>query len=544
MEILNLTIPSANRFATDYINQESYMNNFFHYKFNDPFDYTKRLKELQIRNFQREELANYIEAFMERYPSSDAVKRSVEKLRQKNSAVVIGGQQAGILTGPLYTIHKIISIVAFAREKERELGIPVVPVFWIAGEDHDFLEINHVYVSSNQKIEKWSFPERVIEKKMASDIPLNKEICLKWIESIIETYGETIYTNSLLEFLEQSLKHSKTFVDFFAYMIMALFKETGLLLVDSGDRKIRNLEKEIFVRQIKGCIDITQSVLNQQDEIKKQGLKPAIELTSQTANLFYYDPSLQERILLEYNSKEGKFLGKNGAVSFSEEELIHIALTNPEYLSNNVVTRPLTQEWLFPTLAFIGGPGEIAYWAELKTVFERFEIKMPPIVPRLNITLLERSIETDLNDLGIDIKEVLSTGVQRQKELFLADIKDETIESLFLQTKKQLIDQYELIEEHAKHHNKGLIPLLNKNRSFVLKQINFMQRKFEETERLKHEIILRKFDRIETSLKPNGLPQERIWNILYFLNRYGFHLLDELLNLPYQFDGTHKLIKI
>lgn len=165
MEILNLTIPSANRFATDYINQESYMNNFFHYKYKDPSDFTKRLEELQIRNFPREELANYIENFMEQYPSSDAVKRSIEKLRQENSVVVLGGQQAGILTGPLYTIYKIISIVVLAREKEREFGIPVVPVFWIAGEDHDFLEINHVYISSNKKIEKWSFPERVIEKR-------------------------------------------------------------------------------------------------------------------------------------------------------------------------------------------------------------------------------------------------------------------------------------------------------------------------------------------------------------------------------------------
>jgi bacillithiol synthase len=544
MEILNLSIPSTNRFATDYINQESYMNQFFHYKYHDSSANLERLKELQSRNFQREELANYIQDFMERFPSSDAVKNSISKLRQENSVVVIGGQQAGILTGPLYTIHKIISIVVFAREKERELGIPVVPVFWIAGEDHDFLEINHVYVSNNQKIEKWSFPGRVIEKKMASDITLNKEICLKWIESILETFGETNYTNSLLEFLEEALKHSKTFVDFFAYMVMALFKETGLLLVDSGDRKLRHLEKEIFVRQIKGSSDITQSVIQQQEEIKKYGFIPAIELSSQAANLFYYDHLLQERILLEYDSKAGMFYGKNGTLSFSEEDLIQIALENPENLSNNVVTRPLTQEWLFPTLAFIGGPGEIAYWGELKTVFERFEIKMPPIVPRLNMTLLERSIETDLNDLGIDIKEVLSTGVHKQKESFLSTIKDEKIEALFLQTKTQLIDQYKLIENETKLHHKGLIPLLHKNQSFVLKHIEFMQQKFEESERLKHEITLRKYDRVETALKPNGLPQERIWNVLYYLNKYGFHFIDDLLNLSYQFDGTHKLIKI
>ena len=102
----------------------------------------------------RKELAECIEKYMERIPSSKEVKASLEKLKQENSAVIIGGQQAGILTGPLYSIHKVISIIALARQKEKELNIPIVPVFWIAGEDHDFQEVNHIYLEKRWRNSK------------------------------------------------------------------------------------------------------------------------------------------------------------------------------------------------------------------------------------------------------------------------------------------------------------------------------------------------------------------------------------------------------
>ena len=163
---------------------------------------------------------------------------------------------------------------------------------------------------------------------------------------------------------------------------------------------LRNLEKEIFLSQIEQVTEITKCVKEMQQEISLKGFNKMIDISDQAANLFYQDPHDKERILLEYDPKERHFIGKNGAVRLTHSELRQTAAEFPQRLSNNVVTRPITQELLFPTLAFIAGPGEIAYWAELKKAFETFSLKMPPIVPRLNITLLDRSIETDITEFG------------------------------------------------------------------------------------------------------------------------------------------------
>ena len=117
------------------------------------------------------------------------------------------------------------------------------------------------------------------------------------------------------------------------------------------------------------------SVKEVQHQLADEGFNRSIEMSDQAANIFYYDEEYKERILLEYNQVNQQFIGKNGAVRFSRKELLQIASEFPWKLSNNVVTRPITQEMLFPTLAFIAGPGEIAYWAELKQAFEHFSVK-------------------------------------------------------------------------------------------------------------------------------------------------------------------------
>ncbi|WML43605.1 bacillithiol biosynthesis cysteine-adding enzyme BshC [Neobacillus sp. PS3-40] len=544
MEIFNLSLPATNRFASNYLKQSDDIQPFFHYRFEQSSADWDRVAELKNRTFPREKVAQHIEDFMEGFPSSEFVKKSIEKLKQPNSVVVIGGQQAGILTGPLYTLHKVISIIKLAEKKERELSIPVVPVFWIAGEDHDYQEVNHVFIPMEQRVDKWIYPEKMLQKKMVSNIELNKETCLSWAQNLIENFGETNHTNLLLDFVRNQIEKSKTFVDFFANIIMELFKDYGLLIVDSGNNSLRILEKEILVQQIHHHDSITNSLIEQQKQISKKGFPITIETNEQAANLFYYDHRFNERILLEFDRLTDHFVGKNGAISFTKDELVDIANNDPSKLSNNVVTRPLTQEWLFPTIAFIAGPGEISYWAELKLVFEHFGMKMPPIVPRLNITLVDRSIETDLNELNLQVADVLTRGTNVEREQFLESIKNKDVEELFLSTKEQLLAQYSLIEEKTNLLDKGLLPLLKKNETFLMKQIDFMEMKLEESTNRKHEVTLNKFDRIALSLRPDGFPQERIWNVFYYLNQYGPNLTKDLMELPYIFDGSHKIIKV
>lgn len=544
MEIVNLILPATNKFATAYYNGTEEIQKYFHYNYQNPAHYQERLEELSGRSFMRNELANHIADFMKPFPSSQKVMESIEKLRNKDSVVVIGGQQAGILTGPLYSIHKVISIIAFARQKEKELGVPVVPVFWIAGEDHDYAEVNHIYLQNKSQLEKWVYPNKVLDKRMVTDCVLNKEVCLEWAKDIIETFGETDYTNSLIELTERAIESSETFVDFFAFIIMSLFKEQGLLLVDSGDRNFRMLEKEILSEQVKNVVKITAAVEEQQKELAGNGYSKTIDISPMAANLFYYDEEHFERILLEYDPEKGVFSGKDGLISFSEEQLILMANEQPGKLSNNVVTRPLMQESLFPTLAFIAGPGEISYWAELKKAFEEMDMKMPPIIPRINITLLERDLESDIADLNLDLQEVLLNGTSESKKAFIDLVKDRSFDVLFEDTKKQLKNNYELIEAQAKKEYKGLLPLLKKNENILLEQISFMERKIEEALHLKHDVTLRKYEQIDLSIRPSGGPQERMWNIYYFLNKYGLDFVERLMELSYEFDGRHKVVKI
>jgi bacillithiol biosynthesis cysteine-adding enzyme BshC len=543
MEMLNLSLPATNRFASDYLAQSDDIQSFFHYRFNDASEDQKRLAELNNRVIPRKEVAAYINTFMKRFPSSNAVERSIAKLKQNNSVVVIGGQQAGILTGPLYSIHKVISIIKLAEQKEKQLGVPVVPVFWIAGEDHDFQEVNHVFVPVEERADKWIYPEKMLQKKMVSDVKINKDLCLQWVHNIIKNFGETEHTKNLLEFAEEQLKSSTSFVDFFANIIMSLFKDYGLLLVDSGDASFRQLQTEFLTTQILHHRSITFSLLEQQKEIRKKSFPIAIEANERAANLFYYDQRAGERLLLEIDETE-RFVGKNGAIAFTRDELVEMAREHPEKLSNNVVTRPIMQEWLFPTLAFIAGPGEIAYWAELKLVFEHFQMKMPPIVPRLNITFLDQSVETDLCELHLNLQTVLSEGTNLEIEKFLETIKDREVDEMFSSTKEQLLAQYQLIEAKTTQLAKGLLPLLKKNEAYVLKEIDFMQNKLEEAVKKKHDVILKKYARVNLALRPDGFPQERIWNIFYYLNLFGLGFIKDLMDNYYEFDGQHKVIKL
>lgn len=544
MEIVNLTLPSINKFATAYFNGTEDIHKHFHYHYKKDNQYEERVKELQRRTFLREELAMHIAEYMKPFPTSAHVAHSLEKLKDNNSVVVIGGQQAGILTGPLYSIHKVISIISLAKQKEKELGVPVVPIFWIAGEDHDYAEVNHIYLQNKNKVEKWTYPNKVTDKRMVTDCVLNETVCKKWIEEIVEVFGETDHTKELLTFSEKAIANSNTFVDFFAFIIMELFKESGLLLVDSGNRRLRRLEKEIFLEQINHAKEITTAVVRQQEILAKDGFTNTIELSAHAANLFFYDEEHFERVLLEYDSEAKLFSGRNGTISFTYEELIDLASEHPEKLSNNVVTRPLMQESLFPTLAFIGGPGEIAYWAELKQVFDLFEMKMPPIVPRLNITLLERDIDSELADLKLDLQKVLQSGVSEERNEFLEVVKNKNFTLQFNETKKQLQQNYEKIHQLTEKEYPGLIPLLQKNEGILLEQIAFMEGKLEEALHEKHDVALRRFDKIEHSLRPLNGPQERSLNIFYFLNKYGLDFARQLTNLDFQFDGKHKVIKI
>lgn len=539
MEVESLNIPAINKFASQYLKQEEPVTSFFHYNVNSSSVYSDRMKDLASRQYEREELTECISSYMKSLPSSEKVEESLGKLRN-DAVTVIAGQQAGLMTGPLYTIHKIISVIQLARQQEAELKHPVVPVFWIAGEDHDYQEVNHIYVEKGSKLEKVGYPERVVEKKMTSHITYEKTVMKKWLHDILVMLGETEHTNQLSSELTKMIEEEEDIVRFFAHFVMSLFKDFGLLVIDSAYPLLRKLESRHFHHLIENSQSITGKVLEQQEEIRKNGYGTQLDISPIAANLFI---QLQdERALLE---REGnKFFEKSSGKAYSSLELLSILDESPESFSNNVVTRPIMQEWLFPTLAFVAGPGEIAYWGELKKAFEYVDLKMPPVVPRLNITIVEREIDKRIQDLQLTLHGVITEGVSTARNAFWKSLERPELEFEMKEIQEELLRKYEKIREQAVSIDQGLHPIIEKNLEFHLSQFDYLRNKVDRALKDKNSLTFNQFMKVENSIRPNEGPQERTWNILYFLNKYGPDFVKDLTLLEFTFDGTHKVVYI
>ncbi|CAI7726287.1 bacillithiol biosynthesis cysteine-adding enzyme BshC [Bacillus altitudinis] len=539
MQLTELSIRSQNLVIRDYIEEKKEMTAFFDYDIHSEHTWKKRYDDLMERSFPREALADYMSAYHAKFDSA-AMRENIEKIRDERSVMVVGGQQAGLLAGPLYTIHKIISIIQFAKEKESALGVPVIPVFWVAGEDHDVDEINFVYTSGEKGPVKQKLPLHHVKKTAAKRTPLHQEKTERWLRDVFSTYEESAYTNDLFDQLLRCLRKSETFTDFFEWIVCDLFEEDGLLLLNSGDFGVKPLERTLFKQIVESSDAIVARLNNTQAAMKQAGYQPIIEAGDHQANLFYeYD---DERFLIE--QENGQFSISEVGLTWTKDELLQEVEEHPERFSNNVVTRPLMQEALLPTLAFMAGHGEVNYWGELKGIFEYFDVKMAPVLPRLHVTILERHIDKKLPIRELSVEEVLTKGVKEKKDAhFQQSLPDSFVQSV-QHAKRELANVHEAMRQEALEIEPSFEQLLDKNAKFIEDQLQFVYQKVAKRVEEKEGYILRDFERIENSLKPLEAPQERIWNIMYFLNKYGPEFFKTFKNLPFSFQNKQQIVKL
>lgn len=540
MKVEEISLPNGNPFVQQYITNAYDVKRYFDYNIHDSDHLKERLSDLEERVYPREELSEYLLTFLDKFQIPEKTKENILALKEKDTYVVVGGQQAGLLTGPLYSIHKIISIIQLAKKYEEELQVKVVPVFWVAGEDHDIDEINHVYVSRNHRVKKTKlYSENT--KEMASQTNIDQKQTQKWVNDIISTLGETPYTEDVQKLLSSSLEQSDTYVDFFIRLIFELFKDTGIVLMDSGDFGIRELEAPYFTGFVNKSKFISKALMGQQDNVMKDGFVPQLQISENCANLFLNMNG--ERNLLERDGEDG-FVTKDGKLKVTHEELIHITENEPERLSNNVVTRPLMQEYLLPTLAFIGGPGELAYWGELKGVFAVNGLKMPPVFPRQMITILERHIAKEIELLQISIEDVLVNSIQDLVNEFVSSKEPVFITDEFTEAKAEMKIIHNRLKNIVEQVDRNLENFAIKNEKKINEQIDILMKKLDGSINKKYEIELYRFGRIEHSIRPNGNYQERVWGIIYYLNKYGVEFVLELLNTSLDWNMKHKVVYI
>lgn len=536
MKLESIQVPIKNRLLADYWSPNTAIHEFFEYEYNDK-SFEKRAQYLDQHAYDQKELTAIIRQFMEPLGISEKVNEHLLQLEQ-GAVTVVGGQQAGILTGPLYSVHKAISVIALAKEQSVKLQRPVVPVFWIAGEDHDLEEINHTYTVHGVDIKKRAYGERSRRKTMASETRINKESMTQLINTIVKDMGETEFTERLIKQLVDTLDKSDTFTDFFAQLMNRLFKDEGLLLIDAADFKFRQYESGNFTRIIHKNEEIARVVTEKEAELEHAGYGQPILATNEAANLFYVED--EERHLLE--RKNQHFVNLAANIKLSREEVLKIAEEHPEQLSNNVVTRPLMQEMTLPVLAFVGGPGELAYWATLKDAFSVLGLQMPIFAPRLHITLVTRHVEQLLREYRLTVAEVWEGKVLQLKEQYVADVQDTEAKRQIQTMQRDLLEKYDALQLYLEEQQLLLDKILEKNKENHLKQFEYLQQKVEQTVLNKHETTIRKFMTLQNELYPNEGFQERTYSPYQYFNEFGPMLITEMLKQNYSVGNHHYII--
>jgi bacillithiol biosynthesis cysteine-adding enzyme BshC len=526
--------------AEDYIHHPDRMDVLFESHFKDENSWDRRVKwlmEAQSPQADRNGLVQSLATYNRLVGNSSQALESINLLHDRETLVVVGGQQAGLFGGPLLVVYKAITLLQLARQMSRKLKRQVIPVFWIAGEDHDFDEVNHIhYLSAKLSVEKLKVEHPTGQRNSVSRLPLSAHAWRDAIEALEATWMDTEFKGALLQKLNDFTAEASTLSIAFARIMAMLFGEYGLVLMDSDDPNIRRLEAPMFEQLIKRNPELAAAFMQGAERVEAAGYTPQAEVSLHAANLFVFEG--EQRLLL--HREEQLYMDKKREYTYSKENLLERSRTSPELLSNNVMTRPLMQEYLFPVLSTVLGPGEIAYWALTKDAFRLFGMQMPIIAPRLEFTLLESAVikhmdkyELTLDDVIYRFEDKKQAWLNAQDTLKLSEQFDE-VRTKFLESYRPLIESLSAIHS-------GIKKLGDTNLDKILEQINYLETKASDAHKTNFDSSLRQFDRIQLSITPLAKPQERVYNVCAYLNRYGDRWLRQLIEDSIPVDGLHRV---
>lgn len=462
---------------------------------------------------------------------------NIEKLSKPETSVVIGGQQTGLFMGPLYTLYKALSVIKLARELSVRLKKDVVPVFWMASDDHDFAEINHIYLpdlgGNIQKIDnlKPDSMARLPVSKLNIAPEINKALA-----QLNEFFPKTEFSSPLLSTLTDCYRSEFSYPDAFASLMHSMLKKFGLILVDPSDRRLKQIAIPLFKKEIEEGSPITDLVLSQTELLKKHGFSAQINLHKNIYNLFYHTPQRES-----ISKEKDKYLIKNRSSGLTRTEIVGLLEQNPENFSPNAVFRPLYQDTLFPTLAVVLGPSEIAYFAQLGKAYCYMNIPMPIIFPRVSATLVEPRAERLLKKYHLTMTDIFSS----KEKIIDILIQREIPQSLFTSIEQSLENVSDIWHQLAKNIIE-FDPNLKKTVEIAsfksLGQFEFINKKIIQAARKKDELLKTQTEKLINLIYPFAKPQERVFNFLPYYCRFGHQLIDNIYQSMEIFNPDHQII--
>lgn len=513
--------PAAGGFSQlffDYVYSFKEVMRFFHHDFRENTSYEDILTNIKTRQFDRETLAKVL-----REQNSDGSKKTqshIELLKSSTTFAVVTGQQVGLFGGPLYTIFKAVTTIKLAEKlKGKFLSYDFVPVFWMEGEDHDFAEMNHINVLDDDnkpaKIE-YLHGEVMPERNLGAIGELTFDSSIENTFAALEaSLRKTDFTDEILGSLKKHYSEGKTFNEAFIGWMGSLFSDYGLVFLSSNNPEIKKLLSPLFAKEIAELPQTSQIVIAQSAELEEEY---HAQVKPKSLNVFMFHKG--GRYLIQPRDGEKDFSLKGTRHFLQPEELTKIATDSPELLSANVILRPIAQDTLLPTVAYVAGPSEVAYHAQLAPVYKHFAVTQPIVYPRASASFVEERLLRAMEKYGLDILEFLedSNKVTSKVSEQISAVK---LEDLFGNAQTQVKSSLNELKFGLKEIDPTLLAALENVQSKIEGNLNGLKEKSVAAQKRRNETAVRQIERAASGLLPNGSLQEREMSIVYYMNKYG-----------------------
>lgn len=487
----------------------------------------------------REQLCTVLDEQNRGFKAREKTFQNIDLLRRPNTVAVLTGQQTGLFTGPLYTIYKALSTIRMS-ECLRERGVDAVPVFWAATEDHDFDEIARAYAVGRDGAElEFHLPpnsDRAGHPVGTLEPPAN------FASMIVEQLAglpDTEFSEAVRLSLTQAWGSGRTIGEAFCTQLQQIFREYGLIVVDPIDARLKRLSLPVFSAAVENAGELAAALLERSTELAADGFHAQVLVTPDHFPAFYQTDDGVRRAIRRDSS--GRFRVTGTRQEFSAAELIESAAANPERLSAGVMLRPVVQDYLFPTICYFGGGGEIAYFAQNSEVYRILGRPVTPILHRQSFTIVEAKHARTLEKYELEFGDLFN-GLESLLPGIVARFVDPGTSRKFADAEGEIDTELNRLNEELSRIDPTLAANLATRRRKILYHIAAVRKKFQRVQIERDETVKRQLESLFASLLPHGGLQERRLNLVTFTARYGEYFIDWLYDSIELEERGHRLL--
>ncbi len=464
---------------------------------------------------RRQQVAAILQRQNHAFGASSLTRENISRL-QNGAYGIVTGQQVGLFGGPLLAMLKAISAIAHA-ERASALGVDCVPIFWMATEDHDLAEVDHAWILGQDGLLRvLSAPTRGMDAAPVGEIRFGVEI-----ELLAEEAIGMLGASPVGETLRECYRPGETLGSAFAKLFARLFSEFGLIIVDPSDPELHRIAEPVICRALQEWQEIAGRLLERDRQLDEAGYHQQVRVSQDSVLLF--DTSTGRRLAIQ--PTQNGFSA--GDAQWTQEEMLARCKAHPEHFSANVLLRPAVQDFLLPTLAYVGGPAEIAYFAQAGIVQQHILRRATPVLPRLSATLVEPRLRKLLDKYKVSVAEIFA-GPDRFRELMAARSMPLQLQAQFNTAERDMEGALAGIMEGLQTLDPTLVDAARNALSKMQYQLQGLRGRAARAELRRSEELSRHAEIFSAALYPNKTLQERVVAGVYFLARQGLSLLHDL----------------